>query len=142
MYLCCLPILLLQLLSSNLAGTADDMNIYTLSDGDLGFNTKEDVKVENDRVTDGGDAEEEEDNKQERIGEGLNNIEGGHSEEEDEKPIEERISKRLDELGISQDDISSLPVVARLNQMLSSIVLIFRIFPTFAEYIKILQGNP
>ena len=117
MYLGCLPILLLQLLSSNLAETADDMNIYTLSDGDLGYDTKEDAKEENDRVTDGGDAEEEEDDKRERIEEGLNNIERGHSEEKKEKSIEERISKRLEELGISQDDISSLPIVARLNQM-------------------------
>ena len=120
MYLGCLPIMLLQLLSSNLVETADDMNIYTLSGGDLGYNTKEDVKEENDRVTDGGDAEEEEDDKRERIEEGLNNIEGRHSEEKKEKSIEERISKRLEELGISQDDISSLPVVSRLNQMLSS----------------------
>ena len=39
---------------------------------------------------------------------------GGAKEEEH---IEERIAKRLEELGISKDDISSLPVVSRCLQL-------------------------
>ena len=48
-------------------------------------------------------------NKQE-IGDAL-----GDAKEEEH--IEERIAKRLEELGISKDDISSLPVVSRCLQL-------------------------
>ena len=48
-------------------------------------------------------------NKQE-IGDAL-----GDAKEEEH--IEERIAKRLEELGISRDDISSLPVVSRCLQL-------------------------
>ena len=98
----------------------------------------------------------------ERFANELSNIEGGnseesnapigeikldnekkreHAEEDTSQSIGDRIGKRLEELGISQDDISSLPVLSRF-QSKSSLTLSFPVIMLVVSSQDSHQGNP
>ena len=98
MYLSCLIFVLFQLFETNLAVNEKDLDIQSI--GDRIANRLSDIE--------GGVSEED----NERIANNLDN-ENKRENAKGDNSIEDRIANRLEELGISQDDISSLPVLSR-----------------------------
>ena len=106
MYLSCLINLLLQLFLTNLA--VSENNLDTRPIGERFANELSNIEGGNYEENNAPIGETKLDNEKNRE----------HTEEDNSQSIGDRIAKRLEELGISQDDISSLPVLSRFQSNL------------------------